>query len=227
MKKIAVLIPCYNEEQTIEKVVKDFRCELPEAEIYVYDNNSTDNTYEIAKSAGAIVKREPKQGKGNVVKSMFEQIEADCYIMVDGDDTYPVEYARQMVDLIIDDQVDMVIGDRLSTTYNKENKRLFHSFGNNLVSFLVNSLFRSNNNQKIKDIMTGYRAFSTKFVKNFKPVSEGFQIETEITIYAKLQNYSMKEIQIKYRNRPKGSISKLNTIKDGIRVIQTIFSFIK
>ena len=216
--KIAVLIPCYNESKTIEKVVTDFKRELPEAKIYVYDNNSTDGTDKIAKKAGAIVKYETKQGKGNVVRTMFRDIEADCYLMVDGDDTYPAENAREMCDYILNKNVDMVIGDRLSSTYFKENKRPFHNLGNKIVRGLINKLFKND----IKDIMTGYRAFSYKFVKTFPVLSKGFEIETEMSIHAIDKNFTLKEIPVQYRNRPNGSRSKLNTYKDGIRVMKTI-----
>ena len=218
MKKIAVLIPCYNEAKTIEKVVNDYKKALPEAHIYVYDNNSTDNTDKIAKKAGAIVRYEYKQGKGNVIRSMFRNIDADCYIMIDGDDTYPVENAREMCDLILEGKADMVIGDRLSSTYFTENKRLFHNFGNKLVRFLINKLFKNN----IKDIMTGYRAFSFEFVKGFPVLSKGFEIETEMTIHAVDKNVKTVDIPVEYRDRPKGSVSKLNTYKDGFKVLKTI-----
>ncbi len=217
--KIAVLIPCYNESKTIEKVVKDFKRELPEAEIYVYDNNSTDGTAEIAAEAGAIVRHEYRQGKGNVIRSMFREIDADCYLMVDGDDTYPAENAREMADLVLSKKADMVIGDRLSSTYFQENKRPFHNTGNRLVRFLINNIFHS----KVKDIMTGYRAFSPLFVKYFPVLSQGFEIETEMTIHALDKNFLLCEIPVGYRDRPEGSHSKLNTISDGMKVIRTIF----
>ena len=223
MGKIAVLIPCYNEAVTIEKVVKDFRKELPDAEIYVYDNNSTDGTGEIAKKAGAIVRREFRQGKGNVVRSMFHDIDADCYIMIDGDDTYEASHAKEMTEYVLRDGADMVIGDRLSSTYFTENKRLFHNFGNKLVRFLINKLFKSN----VQDIMTGYRAFSKKFVKTFPVISKGFEIETEMTIHALDKNFYIKEIPITYRDRPEGSESKLNTVQDGIKVVKTIKNLFK
>ena len=216
--KVAVLIPCYNEESTIEKVVKDFKKVLSDADIYVYDNNSTDNTASIASDAGAIVRREVRQGKGNVIRTMFREIDADCYLMIDGDDTYPKENAREMCKLILEDGYDMVIGDRLSSTYFEENKRRFHGFGNKLVRFLINKLFKNN----IKDIMTGYRAFSKDFVKTFPILSKGFEIETEMTIYAVDKNFKIKEIPVDYRDRPKGSTSKLNTYKDGFKVVKTI-----
>ena len=216
--KIPVLIPCYNESKTIAKVVKDYKEALPEADIYVYDNNSTDNTDEIAKKAGAIVRYESKQGKGNVIRTMFREIDADCYLMIDGDDTYPAENARQMCDYVLENGVDMVIGDRLSSTYFEENKRPFHNLGNKMVRGLINKIFKSN----IRDIMTGYRAFSYNFVKTFPILSKGFEIETEMTIHAIDKNFTLKEIPVQYRDRPEGSVSKLNTYKDGARVIKTI-----
>lgn len=212
MKKIAVLIPCYNESVTIEKVVKDYKTALPEADVYVYDNNSTDHTDEIARAAGAIVKYEYRQGKGNVIRSMFRDIEADCYIMIDGDDTYPAEHARIMAELVLKKGVDMVIGDRLSSTYFMENKRPFHNAGNRMVRFFINKLFDNN----VRDIMTGYRAFSRQFVKSFPVLSKGFEIETEMTIHAVDKNFLLEEIPVKYRDRPSGSVSKLNTFSDGI-----------
>ena len=217
-KKIAVLIPCYNEAKTIEKVVKDYKKALPEADIYVYDNNSSDNTDKIAKKAGAIVRYEHRQGKGNVIRTMFKEIDADCYLMIDGDDTYPAEHAREMVNYVLDDHVDMVIGDRLSSTYFEENKRPFHNFGNKLVRGLINTLFKSN----VRDIMTGYRAFSYEFVKTFPVLSKGFEIETEMTIHSLDKNFSLKEIPVEYRDRPAGSESKLNTFSDGFKVLKTI-----
>lgn len=217
-KKIAVLIPCYNESKTIRKVVKDYKKVLPEAEIYVYDNNSTDNTDKIALRAGAIVRYEYRQGKGNVIRTMFKEIDADCYLMVDGDDTYPKENAREMCDLVLEGKADMVIGDRLSSTYFQENKRRFHNFGNVLVRMLINLLFKSN----IRDILTGYRAFSYDFVKTFPVLSRGFEIETEMTIHALDKNLKLKEIPIKYKDRSEGSVSKLNTYKDGYKVLKTI-----
>ncbi len=217
-KKIAVLIPCYNEAKTIKKVVEDYKKTLPEADIYVYDNNSSDNTDEIAKKAGAIVKYEYRQGKGNVIRSMFKDIDADCYLMIDGDDTYPAENAKEMCDLILDKKADMVIGDRLSSTYFTENKRPFHNFGNRLVRGLINFLFESN----VRDIMTGYRAFSYEFVKTFPVLSKGFEIETEMTIHALDKNFLLKEVKVGYRDRPAGSVSKLNTYRDGFRVLKTI-----
>lgn len=218
MKEIAVIIPCYNESKTIEKVIKDYKEALPEAKIYVYDNNSSDNTAEIAKNAGAIVRYETKQGKGNVIRTMFREIHADCYLMIDGDDTYPAESAREMCNYVLENNVDMVIGDRLSSTYFQENKRPFHNFGNKIVRGLINKIFKSN----IKDIMTGYRAFSYNFAKTFPVLSKGFEIETEMTIHAIDKNFTLKEIPIQYRDRPEGSVSKLNTYKDGARVIKTI-----
>lgn len=217
-KKIAVLIPCYNESKTIRKVVEDYKKALPEADIYVYDNNSSDHTDEIAKKAGAIVKYEYRQGKGNVIRSMFKDIDADCYLMIDGDDTYPAENAKEMCDLILDKKADMVIGDRLSSTYFTENKRPFHNFGNRLVRGLINFLFESD----VRDIMTGYRAFSYEFVKTFPVLSKGFEIETEMTIHALDKNFLLKEVKVGYRDRPAGSVSKLNTYRDGFRVLKTI-----
>lgn len=217
-EKIAVLIPCYNESKTIEKVVKDYKKALPEADIYVYDNNSKDETDKIAKKAGAIVKYEYRQGEGNVIRTMFRDIDADCYLMIDGDDTYPVENAREMCDLVLSGKADMVIGDRLSSTYFTENKRPFHNFGNKIVRFLINKLFKNN----VKDIMTGYRAFSYDFVKGFPVLSKGFEIETEMTIHAVDKNYKLVEIPVTYRDRPEGSVSKLNTYSDGMKVLKTI-----
>ena len=217
-KKIAVLIPCYNEAKTIKKVVEDYKKALPEADIYVYDNNSSDHTDEIAKKAGAIVKYEYRQGKGNVIRSMFKDIDADCYLMIDGDDTYPAENAKEMCDLILEKKADMVIGDRLSSTYFTENKRPFHNFGNRLVRGLINFLFESD----VRDIMTGYRAFSYEFVKTFPVLSKGFEIETEMTIHALDKNFLLKEVKVGYRDRPAGSVSKLNTYRDGFRVLKTI-----
>lgn len=219
--KIAVLIPCYNESKTIAKVVKDYKEALPEATVYVYDNNSTDNTAEIAKEAGAVVRYEYKQGKGNVMRRMFMEIDADCYLMVDGDDTYPADSAREMTDAVLNRNADMVIGDRLSSTYYTENKRLFHNFGNTVVKKSINLLFHSD----ITDIMTGYRAFSYRFVKTFPVLSEGFEIETEMTIHAIDKNMEVENVVVQYRDRPEGSESKLNTIGDGIRVLFTIINF--
>lgn len=225
MKKsrIAVLIPCYNEAKTIEKVVKDYKKALPGADIFVYDNNSTDNTAELARSAGAIVRHEYKQGKGNVIRTMFREIEAECYLMIDGDDTYSADNAREMCNLVLEGRADMVIGDRLSGAYFKENKRPFHNFGNRIVRFLINSLFNNN----IKDIMTGYRAFSYDFVKGFPVLSKGFEIETEMTIHAVDKNYKLVEIPIDYKDRPEGSVSKLNTYRDGFKVLKTIATLFK
>lgn len=223
MDKVAVLIPCYNEAKTIEKVVKDFKKELPEAKIYVYDNNSKDGTDEIAKKAGAIVKYETRQGKGNVIRTMFREIDAECYIMVDGDDTYPAESAKEMVQAVLDENVDMVVGDRLSSTYFKENKRPFHNVGNVTVRALINRIYKSD----IRDVMTGLRAFSYKFVKTFPVMSKGFELETEMTIHCLDKNMKVKNIIIEYRDRPADSPSKLNTIPDGIKVIKTIFGFYK
>ena len=218
MDKIAVLIPCYNESQTIEKVVTDWRRELPEAVIYVYDNNSTDHTDDIARAAGAVVRYEYQQGKGNVIRRMFREIDAQCYIMIDGDDTYPAEMGREMTDLVLERNVDMVVGDRLSSTYFEENKRPFHNFGNSLVRGTINKLFRSN----IRDIMTGYRAFSYEFVKSFPVLSKGFEIETEMSIHAVDKNMNVANVIIEYRDRPEGSESKLNTYSDGFKVLKTI-----
>ena len=222
-KKIAVLIPCYNESITIEKVVKDYKRALPDADIYVYDNNSTDGTDKIAKKAGAIVRYEYRQGKGNVIRTMFREIDADCYLMIDGDDTYPAENAREMCDLVLSGKADMVIGDRLSSTYFSENKRPFHNFGNKIVRWLINHLFKN----KIKDIMTGYRAFSKEFVKGFPVLSKGFEIETEMTIHAVDKNFKLVEIPVEYRDRPKGSVSKLNTYSDGFKVLKMIATLFK
>ena len=218
MDKIAVLIPCYNEALTVEKVVTDWKNALPEAVIYVYNNNSKDNTAEIAEKAGAVVRNEYKQGKGNVIRRMFREIDAECYIMVDGDDTYPADCAREMVDLVLQKKVDMVIGDRLSSTYFSENKRPFHNLGNSVVRGSINLLFKSD----IKDIMTGCRAFSYQFVKSFPVLSRGFEIETEMSIYAIDRNMHLANVVIPYRDRPEGSESKLNTYSDGIKVLLTI-----
>ncbi len=218
MDKIAVLIPCYNEEKTIEKVVKDAKAALPEAVIYVYDNNSKDKTVEIARAAGAVIRYEHMQGKGNVIRRMFREIEAECYIMVDGDDTYPMEYAREMADQVLENNADMVVGDRLSSTYFTENKRPFHNFGNTIVRSSINRLFRC----EIKDIMTGYRAFSYGFVKTFPVLSTGFEIETEMTIHAVYNNMQIENVIVEYRDRPEGSESKLNTFSDGFKVLHTI-----
>lgn len=219
MDQIAVLIPCYNESKTIEKVVKDFKRTLPGAVIYVYDNNSSDHTDEIAREAGAVVRYEHMQGKGNVVRRMFQEIDANCYILVDGDDTYPAEDAVEMANAILNENVDMVIGDRLSSTYFTENKRHFHNFGNSLVRSSINHLFHND----IRDIMTGYRAFSFRFVKSYPIISKGFEIETEMSIHAVDKNMQMKNVVITYRDRPEGSVSKLQTIPDGLKVLRTIF----
>lgn len=223
MDKIAVLIPCYNEGATIAKVVTDFKQVLPEAVIYVYDNNSTDNTAEAASAAGAVVRHEYMQGKGNVIRRMFREIDAEVYIMADGDDTYPAEYARQMVDQVLDRHADMVVGDRLSSTYFTENQRPFHNMGNSLVRGAINKLFKSD----IKDVMTGYRAFSYSFVKTFPVLSKGFEIETEMTIHAVDKNMHVENVIIDYRDRPDGSESKLNTYTDGLKVLKTIFRLYK
>lgn len=223
MDYCAILIPCYNEEKTIQKVVRDWKKGIPEATIYVYDNNSTDNTAKIAKEEGAIVRREYKQGKGNVIRRMFREIDAQCYIMIDGDDTYPAECGRQMMKEVLEKKMDMVVGDRLSSTYFEENKRPFHNFGNNLVKFFINHLFKSD----IRDIMTGYRALSYQFVKTFPVLSKGFEIETEMSIHAVDKNMHISNITIEYRDRPRGSESKLNTYSDGIRVLKTIFRLYK
>lgn len=218
MDKIAVLVPCYNEGKTIEKVVTDFKRVLPEAVIYVYDNNSTDGTAEIAAKAGAVVRHEYYQGKGNVIRRMFQEVDAECYLMVDGDDTYPAESAREMADKVLERNVDMVVGDRLSSTYFEENKSPFHNFGNSIVRWGINTFFKND----IKDIMTGYRAFSYRFVKTFPVLSKGFEIETEMSIHAIDKNMFVENVVIDYRDRPEGSVSKLNTYSDGIKVIGTI-----
>lgn len=223
-EKIAILIPCYNESLTIKKVINDFQRELPEADIYVYDNNSTDNTYEIALNEGAIVKKEPRQGKGNVIRQMFFDIEADYYLMVDGDDTYPAENSHELIAALREGDADMVIGDRLSNgTYFNENKRAFHDFGNNLVKNSINRLYQAN----IKDVMTGYRGFNRMFVKSFPVMSSGFQIETEFTIHALDKRFKLVEIPIDYRDRPEGSESKLDTYSDGLKVLLTILKMFK
>lgn len=221
--KTAVLIPCYNEELTIKKVILDFKKALPKADIYVYDNNSTDNSYEIAKDTGAIVKREYRQGKGNVVRSMFRDIDADCYILVDGDDTYPAEASKEIEELILSKKADMVIGDRLSSTYFEENKRRFHNSGNKLVRKLISTIFKSD----ISDIMTGMRGFSYEFVKSFPISSKEFEIETEMTIFALNHNFLIKELPIEYRDRMDGSESKLNTFSDGYKVISLLFGLFR
>lgn len=222
-KKIAVLIPCYNEELTVEKTVSDFKHVLPDADIYVYNNNSKDRTKELALKAGAIVKDEYRQGKGAVVRSMFRDIDADVYIMVDGDDTYPAEEVEGLIKPVLEGKADMVIGDRLSSTYYTENKRPFHNFGNSLVKGLINFLFKSN----LNDIMTGYRSFSKKFVKCMPVMSDGFQIETEMTIFALTNNMQVVNVPITYRDRPEGSESKLNTFSDGYKVLLTLFNLFK
>lgn len=221
--RIAVLIPCYNESATVEKVVRDFRRTLPEAAIYVYDNNSTDGTGELAARAGAIVRRERMQGKGSVIRRMFREIDADCYIMTDGDDTYPAENAPEMARLVLEEQADMVVGDRLSSTYFTENKRPFHNAGNSLVRATINRLFRSD----IKDIMTGYRAFSYEFVKTYPVLSQGFEIETDMTIHAINRRMQVRNVIVDYRDRPSGSVSKLNTFTDGAKVMLTIIKMYK
>ena len=218
MDKIAVLIPCYNEEKTVEKVVSDFKRVLPEAVVYVYNNNSTDRTAELAQKAGAVVRNEYMQGKGNVIRRMFREIDAQCYIMADGDDTYPAEDAPEMARLVLEQQADMVVGDRLSSTYFTENTRPFHNLGNRLVRGSIQLLFRNN----IKDIMTGYRAFSYEFVKTFPVISKGFEIETEMSIHAVNANMHLENVIIGYRDRPEGSVSKLNTYSDGLKVLKTI-----
>lgn len=223
MDKIAVLVPCFNESKTIAKVVKDWKQAIPEAIIYVYDNNSVDNTAEVARNSGAVVYYEYQQGKGNVIRRMFREIDAECYIMVDGDDTYPAEYGREMAEKVLKHKVDMVVGDRLSSTYFLENKRPFHNFGNSLVRGSINRLFGCN----IQDIMTGYRAFSYQFVKSFPVLSKGFEIETEMTIHAVDKNMLVENVVIEYRDRPEGSESKLNTYSDGIKVLRTIVRLYK
>ena len=223
MDSIAVLVPCYNEALTIKKVVEDWKRELPEATIYVYDNNSSDGTADIAKAAGAVVRHEYAQGKGNVIRRMFREIDAQCYIMVDGDDTYPAESGREMAELVLHKQADMVVGDRLSSTYYQENKRPFHNFGNSMMKTAINTLFKTN----IQDIMTGLRAFSYQFVKTFPVLSKGFDIETEMTIHAVHKNMRVENVVIEYRDRPAGSTSKLNTFKDGFKVIKTMIKFFK
>ena len=221
--KIAVLIPCYNESKTVAKVIRDMRKALPEAVIYVYDNNSTDGTDEIARKEGAIVRYEHQQGKGNVIRSMFRDIDAQCYLMVDGDDTYPAEFAAEMCSKVLENGTDMVVGDRLSSTYFTENKRPFHNFGNSIVRGSINRLFKSN----IKDIMTGYRAMSYRFVKTFPVLSRNFEIETEMTIHAIDKNMQVENVIIEYRDRPEGSESKLNTYSDGFKVLKTIMRMFK
>ena len=221
--KTAVLIPCYNEAKTIGRVVADFKEKMPHADIYVYDNNSTDNTAELAEQAGAIVRYEHKQGKGNVVRTMFREVDADCYVMVDGDDTYPADFGPRLEQLVLSGKADMAVGDRLSSTYFTENKRPFHHFGNVLVRRMINFLFRA----KLNDIMTGARAFSKDFVKSFPVISKGFEIETEMTIFALDNNFAIKEVPIAYQDRPQGSESKLNTYSDGLKVLKTIVNLFK
>lgn len=221
--KTAVLIPCYNEAKTIGRVVADFKEKMPHADIYVYDNNSTDNTAELAEQAGAIVRYEHKQGKGNVVRTMFREVDADCYVMVDGDDTYPADFGPRLEQLVLSGKADMAVGDRLSSTYFTENKRPFHNFGNVLVRRMINFLFRA----KLNDIMTGARAFSKDFVKSFPVISKGFEIETEMTIFALDNNFAIKEVPIAYQVRPQGSESKLNTYSDGLKVLKTIVNLFK
>ncbi len=223
MDKIAVLIPCYNEEQTIAKVVTDVKKTLPEAVVYVYNNNSTDRTVERAAGAGAEIRYEYKQGKGNVIRRMFREIDAECYLMIDGDDTYPLDCARELVDKVLEHNADMVVGDRLSSTYFTENKRPFHNFGNSLMRAGINRLFHSD----IKDIMTGYRAFSYEFVKTFPVFSKGFEIETEMTIHAVNYNMQVENVVVEYRDRPEGSVSKLNTYSDGMKVIHKMLQLYK
>ena len=223
MDKIDVLIPCYNEEKTIGKVIDDFKTALPKAVVYVYDNNSTDKTSDVAEEHGAVVRKEYRQGKGNVVRTMFRDIDAECYIMIDGDDTYPADKAKEMCSAVMEEGVDMVIGDRLSATYFIENDRRFHNFGNRFVRSLINNIFNSD----VKDIMTGYRAFSRMFVKNIPILANGFEIETEMTIHALDKNYIIKEIPIDYRRRPEGSFSKLDTISDGYKVVKTVFQLFR
>ena len=223
MDKIAVLIPCFNEEKTIKKVVNDVKSALPEAVVYVYDNNSTDRTAELAVEAGAVLRHEYRQGKGNVIRRMFREIDAQCYLMIDGDDTYPLDCAKELVDKVLNYKADMVVGDRLSSTYFTENKRPFHNFGNTLMRTSINSLFHTD----IKDIMTGYRAFSYEFVKTFPVVSSGFEIETEMTIHAVNYNLQVENVVVQYRDRPEGSESKLNTFRDGMRVIRKMLQLYK
>ena len=223
MDRIAVIIPCFNEAQTISKVVNDAQRSIPEAKVYVYDNNSTDDTVKLAEEAGAIVRHEYMQGKGNVIRRMFREVDAECYLMIDGDDTYPLEYAQEMCSLILEKQADMVVGDRLSSTYFSENKRPFHNFGNSFVRYSINKIFKSN----IRDVMTGYRAFSFDFVKTFPILSHGFEIETEMTVHAVSNNMDVRNVIVDYRDRPEGSISKLSTFSDGFKVIKTIIRLFK
>lgn len=221
--RVAVLLPCFNEEPTIGKVVRDFRAALPEAEIYVYDNNSMDGTAQVAAAAGAIVRREPVQGKGNVIRRMFREVEADAYIMADGDDTYPADQAGALLRPVLEEGADMVIGDRLSSTYFEQNKRPFHNGGNRVVRWLIRRFWHSD----IHDIMTGYRAFSRAFVKSFPVMSAGFEIETEMTIHALDRRFLLREVPVAYRDRPEGSVSKLNTFSDGLSVLRTIILLYK
>lgn len=223
MAKIAVLLPCYNESQTIKKVVGDFRAALPDAEIWVYDNNSTDGSARLAENAGAKIRYVNQQGKGHVVRRMFQEIDAECYVMADSDDTYPADEVQKLIGPILEGEADMVIGDRLSSTYLEENKRLFHGFGNKLVCLLINKIFH----QKIHDVMTGYRSFNRMFVKSCPVLSNGFEIETEMTLFALDKRFALKEVPITYRNRPKGSASKLNTFSDGVKVLMTIFNMFR
>lgn len=219
--RIAVLLPCYNEAPTVEKVVRDFLAVLPNATVYVFDNNSTDGTGDIARAIGderVVVLREPRQGKGNVVRSMFRTVDADCYLMADGDDTYPAEAAPMLCRAILEDGYDMAIGDRLSSTYFTENKRPFHNFGNRLVRGMVNFIFHG----KVRDIMTGYRAFSYDFVKCTPILTDGFEVETEMTVNALDRKFKLIELPIAYRDRPEGSVSKLHTLRDGYRVLRSI-----
>ena len=227
-KKIAVLIPCYNESMTIEKVISDFRRELPDSTIYVYDNNSKDNTAELAEKAGAVVRHEYRQGKGNVIRSMFRDIQADCYLMVDGDDSHPSECAKQIVAPVLEGKADMVIGDRLSGDYFQQNKRAFHNFGNSLIRWCINAFWaHGKQSKKIMDVMTGYRAFSPMFVKSFPILSQGFEIETEMTIHALDKNLLIKNVRVGFRERPEGSVSTLNTYRDGVKVLLTVFNLYK
>ena len=223
MKEIAVLIPCLNEEKTIEKVVLDCKKNLPNTKIYVFDNNSTDQTAKIAREAGAIVRFEKRRGKGYVIRKMFETIDADCYILIDGDDSADIKDVKKMIDLVFEGEVDMVIGDRLSGGYFKENKRKFHNFGNTLIRYIINKIFNSN----VKDILSGYRAFSKRFVKTFPAISQNFEIETEMTIHAIFTDMKIENITTKYKDRPQGSVSKLNTFKDGFKIMKTIFNLFK
>lgn len=223
MNKIAVLLPCYNEALTIEKVVNDFKKELPDAEIWVYDNNSKDDSARLAQNAGARIRRVGQQGKGYVVRRMFQEIDADCYVMVDSDDTYPADEVQKLIEPILKGEADMVIGDRLSSTYLDENKRQFHGFGNKLVRFLISRIFH----QKIHDVMTGYRSFNKMFVKSCPVLSNGFEIETEMTLFALDKRFALKEVPITYRDRPVGSVSKLNTFSDGFKVLMTIFNMFR